>query len=523
MTASHRRRLRLWSLAFLGSLLIFSDTNFSSDWLLNVPEETDNPQYWYRAALMGHQESLAKLTAYATLERSVFWLSRAAELGDNDAYYHLALSSSDDKKQKIYLLKAANAAHVKSQFWLGLNAKRDDERVHWLTEAAEQQYLPAQIALYQLWILRDNFEKAMPWLESTAESEAESNLILGRYHWNVDAYKKAKTYFKKAQELGNNEASKLIHTIDRYWWGGNKSSNTQAFLREPIKQCHMQIQPVVNNLDGMSKALGIKTQFENDGRLDVLSICINEPIWVKPQQMPCNANWRGQGRLGCDLSYLATQLKATNFTHMLVLGKQGKANVNNGVLYLDLVDTYDVFVHELAHFVGFADEYPIARGLAERICHLNRPPPNIVLRAPVVKSEITDHEQAYSKDEQALRIELNEPEPLDMSYWEKFGKPIQLTRSRTCNNHENQAFKASSRLTFMEYYDTKYIPPLYLDMWQDLLSNRESLIPAYINLGQALERKGDSKAAQYWWDQLTLFQSASESEAVERYTTLPSS
>ena len=81
MTASHRRRLRLWSLAFLGSLLIFSDTNFSSDWLLNVPEETDNPQYWYRAALMGHQESLAKLTAYATLERSVFWLSRAAELG----------------------------------------------------------------------------------------------------------------------------------------------------------------------------------------------------------------------------------------------------------------------------------------------------------------------------------------------------------------------------------------------------------------------------------------------------------
>lgn len=510
MTQSHRRRLRLWSLAILGSLLMFSDTNFSSNWLWQQSEDTDNPQYWYRAASMGHSESLAKLTAYATLNRSVFWLSRAAELGDNDAYYQLALTNSEPTKRKSFLLKAAKAQHIKSQFWLGLNAKDDQERIYWLNEAARQQYLPAQIALYQLWILIGDFEKAMPWLESTSESESESNLILGRYHWNEKAFEKAKKYFKKAQELGNDKATKLLNTIDRYWWGSDVLSRTNAFLREPTLQCEMQIQPVVNSLDGMTKVLGIKANFVGDERLGVLSICINDPIWLKPKQMNCDANWRGQGRLGCDLSYLASHMKAPNFTHLLVIGEQGKANVNNGVLYLDLVDTYDVFVHELAHFVGFADEYPLGEALAERICHSDRPPPNIVLRAPPKFEVISDINDENAINELVIDSEKVEPVPLDLSYWESFGESIQLTRARTCNNHENQAFKASRRLTFMEYYDTKYIPPLYLAMWKERLFDKKSLIPAYVNLGQVLERNGNYEAAQYWWDSLESFQRIQE-------------
>jgi hypothetical protein len=485
---------------------MFSDTNFSSDWLWNASEEDNNPQRWYRAASMGHQESLLKLTAYATLERSVFWLSRAAELGDKDAYYQLALTSSDKSKRKSYLLKAANAEHIKSQFWLGLNAAKDEERIHWLTEAAEQQYLPAQIALYQLWILRGDFEKAMPWLERTSKSEAESNLILGRYHWNTKAFEKAKGYFTQARNLGNGKASQLLKTIDNYWWGASAASNTAAFGNVPIEQCHMQIQPIVNSLDGMSKVLDIKSQYAKDKRLSALSICINKPIWVKPEQMPCSANWRSQGRLGCDLSYLATRLKAPSFTHLLVVGEQGKANVNNGVLYLDLVDSYDVFVHELAHFVGFADEYPLGESLAERICHIDTPPPNIVIQAPIVELDVVsiDNDDGDT-GAQAVPLETEEQAPLDLSYWEKFGESIQLTRSRTCNNHENQAFKASSRLTFMEYYDTKYIPPLYLAIWEERLSEKDALIPAYVNLGQALEQSGDYEAAKYWWQQLKLF------------------
>lgn len=499
----------------MGSVIMFSDTNFSTDWLSRASNGADNPQLLFRSASMGNTESLAKLTAYATLNRSVFWLSRAAELGNKDAYYQLALTSSDAVKRKTYLLKAANASHIKSQFWLGLNAKRDNERIQWLTKAAEQQYLPAQIALYQLWLLRDDFEKAMPWLESTSGSEPESNLILGRYYWKAKAFEKAKGYFTRAKDLGNHKASQLLNAIDRYWWGANKSLYSQAFLREPAQQCHMQVQPVVNSLDGISKISDIKTQFGNDKRLNGLSICISHPIWVKPEQMNCDANWRSQGRLGCDLSYLATQLKAPNFTHLLVVGEKGKANVNNGVLYIDLVDTYDVVVHELAHFVGFADEYPLSESLAERICHIDNPPPNIVLQVPVLEPEldVVDDESFDLIAEQTEESDNNESLPLDLSYWERFGERIQLTRSRTCDNHKNQAYKASKRLTFMEYYDTKYIPPLYLAMWEDRLSQKENLLPAYINLGQALDRKGDTDAAQYWWDSLAAFQTTPRLES----------
>ena len=36
--------------------------------------------------------------------------------------------------------------------------------------------------------------------------------------------------------------------------------------------------------------------------------------------------------------------------------------------------------------------------------------------------------------------------------------------------------------------------------------SNDNLIPAYINLGQALERRGKTEAAQYWWQELKSFQ-----------------
>ena len=37
--------------------------------------------------------------------------------------------------------------------------------------------------------------------------------------------------------------------------------------------------------------------------------------------------------------------------------KKGKANVHNGIMFIDRQDSYDVFINELAHFAGFIDEY----------------------------------------------------------------------------------------------------------------------------------------------------------------------
>ena len=421
----------------------------------------------------GHTESLHKLTSYATVNRQLFWLNRAADLGDQDALYQLALASEDETEQKRLLLKAAENEHIKSQFWLGLNAKDDKERIQWLSAASHQDYLPAQIALYQLWLLRGDFEKAMPWLESTADSEAESSLILGRYYWKSGDYQKSKDYFLQARTLGSSQAKQLLNTIEHYWWEGNKSLEQTAFSRVPENRCSMQIQPLVNSLDGMMKVLDLKSQYAKDRRLESLSICINEPIWVPKKQLACSSNWQNQGRLGCDLAYSATKLDASHFTHLLVIADEGKANVNNGVLYLDLVDTYDVFVHELAHFVGFADEYPLSESLAERICQVGNAPPNLVLQAPfpsVEEEQLAQEEANLVSDEEVLAEEaqvIYERPTLDLSYWERFGQTIELSRARTCNNHENQAFKASHRLTFMEYYDTKYIPPLYLAMWEE--------------------------------------------------------
>ena len=175
--------------------------------------------------------------------------------------------------------------------------------------------------------------------------------------------------------------------------------------------------------------------------------------------------------------------KPDDFTHLVVFTEQGKANVHNGVMYLDLTDTYSVFVHELAHFSGFIDEYPISRHQAERFCHLNNQHPNIILL-----------------DEQKADLSS-----MDLTYWQNIAGGLEISKSRTCNNHPNQAYKLSSKLTFMEFHDANLIPESYLNIWKHRLQSKQAMISAHVNIAHALEDAGLEHEAERWWQQFRLF------------------
>jgi hypothetical protein len=196
--------------------------------------------------------------------------------------------------------------------------------------------------------------------------------------------------------------------------------------------------------------------------------------WFDPVDISCEENWQQSGRLGCQLLSLAKKLKSVPFTHLVMFAEKGKANVHNGIMFLDRQDTYDVFIHELAHFSGFIDEYPLSKGLAKRVC-AGVDAPNIVFK-------------------QADEVDV------DRQYWQSIGlqNSTDLFRARTCDNHTTQAFKASNQLTFMEYHDTGYIPAHYLSAWQRQLHQTPHLPSAHVNFAQLYEQSNNLSESQFW-------------------------
>ncbi|MDU0353975.1 hypothetical protein RS130_08555 [Paraglaciecola aquimarina] len=240
------------------------------------------------------------------------------------------------------------------------------------------------------------------------------------------------------------------------------------------KQCAQQILFVTGSVYSLAQAEVFKSKFVNDQRLKSLSICIQPTIWFDPEKVRCKENLSQNGRLACNMPQLAKSLKMQSFTHLVIFADKGKANVHNGIMFLDKQDTYDVFVHELAHFSGFVDEYPLRGELANQICNgVNAP--NVVFRK--VRGNNVDKDWQRSTE---------------------LGQNIHFSKARTCDNHAVQAYKMDKNMTFMEYHDVGYIPKLYLLAWQQQLRKQQNSPSAHVNFAQYYESQNNQQESQYW-------------------------
>ncbi|GGD68112.1 hypothetical protein GCM10011357_23980 [Lacimicrobium alkaliphilum] len=444
-------------------------------------QQTDSPHALYLGVLLGSEPALEALSGYARESANPYWLEIVAEAGDAGAYYILALNEGNEARHIALLNQSAAGGYAKAQYELALLTDSALKRIELLTRAAHQQYLPATISLYQWYLHQGQVEKALPWLEQAASQDADSALILARQQWQKGQYTQARQGFNQASRLGSPEATEYVSLIENYWPAEQGSGWGPETVITTGRRCAMHIQPVVTSLENMRQLMSLAEEFHDDKRLSDLPVCLLRPIWLSDNQLNCDANWQGNRRLGCDAAKLAELPLDDELSHILVLAPQGKANVHNGIMYLDLTDSYSVFVHELAHFAGFVDEYPLSSELAGQMCHPNLQPPNLI----------------YTLSEEELAQKVDK--------WRQANVDWELAKSRTCNNHPLQAYKASSRLTFMEYHDQAYIPPVYLALWKQRLNRKHYLLPAHINIAQALEQQGKFEQAKYWWKKRDAF------------------
>lgn len=445
-------------------------------------ERHSTPSDLFVASVNGSHSGLALLGNYAEQTADQHWLKITAQLGIANSYYHLALLQTDPQAHLDYLRLAAQSGHAESQFELFLSAKSPSQKLMWLKRSAASHYQPAFVALYQWHMLRGRNQQAQPYLVQAAKFDGASALVLARQLWRQGHYSSALQEFASALKLGNLQASHYLHHI--HWFGQHivksapvAQAKPESVLREA---CVMQLQFVSTSIDGVMKASQFIQNFNSDKRLLDLPICVEQPLWVEPEHLKCQNQSSSSGRLSCDLLQLSRIVAGVNFTHLAVIGDSGKANVDNGIMYLDLADDYNVFIHELAHFVGFVDEYPLTAQMAKQVCD-GQGAPNLVF----------------------VRDDSDVQDPMLSQYM--FGQQRPLTPARTCLNHPNHAFKATEETTFMEFHDYGVIPEFYIEQWYKLLQSPQNLIPAAINFSQHFDSITDLENAVIWKQQAQKF------------------
>lgn len=315
--------------------------------------------------------------------------------------------------------------------------------------------------------------KNLPSVKQVPNRLAEQQLAHGIALWRDKQYQQASQAFSS---LGAKNLSADLQSLTELY-----QYHTTAFNSDVVPQlsslpndCKQKLLFVTPDIESLAQAEDFRSRFTQDPRMDSLPICIFGETWFDPVDIVCEENWQQSGRLGCQLLSLAEKLKGLPFTHLVMFADKGKANVHNGIMFLDRRDTYDVFIHELAHFSGFVDEYPLSKGLAKRVC-AGVDAPNIVFK----------------------QVEQSKA---DRHYWQSIGlqNDTDIFAVRTCDNHATQAFKASSQLTFMEYHDTAFIPANYLKAWQQQLQKTPNQPSAHINFVQLFEQSNNLSESQFW-------------------------
>lgn len=468
---------------FSACLILQSDhCRFVPRLLQLVSNNIDVPRGLYQSVIKGNRLALEQLSQYAATTEDQHWLEVAAQLGVVDSFYQLAILQSDQALHLKYLRLAAIAEHPKSQFELFLADDRSTQKLFWLKKAALNQYQPAILALYHWYKLRGMDQQAQPLLQQAALFNSASAHILGRQLWRDGEQHQAIETFQLASQLGSKQAEVYLNHIAWFRPPSNFDANSSKTKPSAIERqgCVTRLQFVAASIEGAVKSSDLIRQFSEDQRLSNLPLCINQPIWAKHSDLSCSSNKKSGGRLSCDLSQLSEIVNDHNFSHLVVIGDSGKANVHNGIMYLDLADDYSVFVHELAHFAGFVDEYPLSSVLAENICSGNNKP-NLLFIAPDSKLNGMPMEDFLSSIDSTL------------------------IKARTCANHPNQAYKTSGKITFMEFHDYGLIPDNYLANWRELLMDRKSQFPAALNFSQYFSANKSPEQHNLWAERLANF------------------
>lgn len=441
------------------SLKPYLNTSFVK---LETGKLTDTDVYQSLLALgLKHKEKHAQVITrkrYQIGEKK--WLALTKELAKTDEVFAIELanyyaSKGDTQSAKLWLaphltpsVPAATANIVRLYANLTVEQEHPQEAFEYLSKHPELRYEQATVLL----ALEIGNLSFIEQLLASQDSLAKAPYLTGLL---ADIF-----YFALPQTITiADRKPQLVVTSDI---GSCEKSVT--FFATSVQD----IQQIRDHLNAIKNHTLLSIVCPSEVRYLPISVldCLMEP----KQAILCNEKIFSHFKQQVKTDYLAVMLPV------------GGANVHQGILYFDRQDSPQVLIHELAHFVGFVDEYPLRKN--HQVCQ----PTGKAAGQNVIVFEDSytslNREQLLAKLPWGAYIKSTTPLWTLKQGRKLLGTPsayvgeVGLFFSETCINNPTFAYKPILKKSFMRYFEMD-IPKLY----QALLDNDTNIFfqPSYLS------------------------------------------
>ncbi|MGR3982308.1 hypothetical protein [Pseudoalteromonas sp. 1181_04] len=228
------------------------------------------------------------------------------------------------------------------------------------------------------WALRlltnDQAQSALPfWRVSVAQQSVDkrrrlSTLLLQSERWD-DLTSLAEQHLLPASHAA--EQLKLHH-------GATPASIDQSFAShegfllsfsqlQAQPQCLFNVLMMTDHRQGLAKLNAFKIRYQQHPQPSSGSFCFSKPIYLGDS---INCQQQPQHAAKCDWQPLAhNKAWPTGFDFIVMMTATGSGNVQGGIMHLNSASYYGLFLHELMHFNGFEDEYPLPAAKQAWLCN----------------------------------------------------------------------------------------------------------------------------------------------------------
>ena len=368
----------------------------------------------------------------------------------------------------------------------------------WLTIGSELKHLESIITLAKRYLLNGQFEDLTKLYFDFSELDSLLPFIIEMEMAQGETEKIA-TLMQRLKTLPLH--AELYNELLSY-----RLNDERENILKP-KLCDNSIQFFSTTLAGLRRVSFLIKEFQHHPLSPYF--CFNKPRYVSKKKLVCNnTKTKLENRpIQCQEHKFPVAMQTAQSKYLGLLLPEGGANVYQGVMYIDMADSPDVFAHELAHFIGFVDEYSLKEG--HSVCQrlTDNFANNIVILPKFLKGErqtlrqdiikklpwgkfidsntpiLTPHQNGWlvgydnntpinqnsnhsknpkKQDKRSNEAKEDEQWPKDLP-----DQNVGLYAANTCSNNNLATFKPLKQRTQLEYYETAF-PSFYITLYRSL-------------------------------------------------------
>ena len=320
-----------------------SSSFFLSGYLTRLIESDEQTVKQLDYALTLHNSTAYRYLVLKNREGSEPWLFAQKELAKVDAKAALTLANWYSKQSQL-LESLAPEKHSKNQ----------QNMVLWLQQAIRLNDDEAKISLAEHYLNSESFDKAKVVLSQMPQEALFTVLLKVKLSIAIGEQASALALIEKNSSLLNQhiQGQTLLNKLKKFQVITHSADIPEQLIG---KNCPISLQLFATQLTH----LDLLEQLVSDFMAKEISqfVCFAPIRYLSKQVLECES--QKSSAISCN-EKLFNQIAATvNTRYLGVMLPEGGANVHFGILYFDKFDTVDVLSHEISHFLGFIDEYPL--------------------------------------------------------------------------------------------------------------------------------------------------------------------